>query len=173
MQSQEIELFGSGAVPSRESSPQAIQKKTSPLASNRARGNAFEKRIQEYLESIGYAVERARAKIIWIPGGIVNGKKQLRPISTSHDHFGCCDLIGIHPDRPFTIFIQTTLGSLTGRKEKMQNFKWNLSAQRVQVWTRIESMQSGIRVLELCPNGEWLETIFRLKDGVRCPDNVA
>lgn len=135
--------------------------------SNREAGNRFEKRIEQYLISLGFAVERARAKIIWIPGQ----GGQRRPISTSHDIFGCVDLVGVHPAKSYTLFVQTTLGDPKPRMDKLQAFRWNVGVQRVQLWQRQDGVLSGLRVRRLEPMG-WEESIFRMKDGVPPPAEV-
>jgi len=130
------------------------------MASNRARGKAFEKRIADYLVSIGWQVQRAPSQAKFIGPG--------RFVCVASDFFGALDIIAIHPKQMFTLCIQATLHSGIGKKKKdLESVTWNLVAQRVQIWQKTESLRGGVRVLVKnndAPDG-WEEHIFRLVDG--------
>jgi len=61
------------------------------MPSAREKGNELERKAKAELEAQHYRVERALAKIVWIPGP--GGKR--RPISQAHDFFGAFDLIAV------------------------------------------------------------------------------
>ena len=129
--------------------------------SNRSRGLAFEKKIQEYLSGIGFTIDRARAAVKFIGPG--------RAISSPNDFFGCADLIGVHQQKPYTLFLQCTKGDTVSRRKKCEAVKWNLDAQKVQVWTDQSGIRNGIRSYKLCKDGEWSEHIWIMRPGVK-PD---
>lgn len=126
--------------------------------SNKSRGAAFEKRVQSYLESVGYKTDRARPVMKFCgPGKIFSGP---------NDFLGCADLIGVHPNKP-TLFIQCTLGDAASRRKKLEAVPWNLAHQAVMLWERYAP--GVIRSFSLAPSGDWSEHIFRLKDGEPAP----
>lgn len=81
--------------------------------SSRSRGNSFEMEARKLFESKGYQVERALAKLIWIPGRRV-------PISQSHDFFGLWDLIAKKLDER-TFWIQVTTTNELSKKRKQMS----------------------------------------------------
>src|SRR3990167_11369526 len=125
--------------------------------SNRSRGAAFEVRIKKYLESLGFTVDKARAALHFRGPG--------KFFSSQNDFFGCADLIAIHPEKPYILFIQATLGEISSRKKKLLAVPWNLQVCRVQLWKRDEAFRGGIVVKELGREGSFREIIFRIKDG--------
>lgn len=126
--------------------------------SNRAIGKRFEDRCKKFLESLGFTVDKARASLKFVgPGKFFSG---------ANDIMGCADLVAVHPHKGYTLFVQchhSTSSSRT-RKEKLENVKWNLPAQKVQLWMPLEDLMAGIRTLELRPEG-WKEYIWRMKKG--------
>lgn len=62
--------------------------------SSKSKGDYYERKAQAQLEAEGYEVERAHAKVVWIP----DGKGGRRPISQHHDFFGKFDLIAVKKD---------------------------------------------------------------------------
>lgn len=137
--------------------------------SKREAGNRWEIRIKEYLESLGFVVDKCRAKVMMIRDK--TGK--MRMISGPNDFFGCADLIAIHPNRYFTLFIQATLDSGMGRKkQKLMTIPWNLSVQRVQIWMRQDGVKSGVRVTQFNAGEIWQERIFRMKNSEAPPEGV-
>jgi hypothetical protein len=143
--------------------------------SNRAAGQRFEKKIKDYLESIGFVVEKARASVIWIKKG--PGKPT--PISTHHDLFGVADMIAIHPAKKYTLFVQATrdVSDAAPRRRKLEAVPWNHEAQRVQLWMLQPGIRGGIRVEELLPaTGTaaqfWRENFFKLTNGAPAPMEV-
>lgn len=138
--------------------------------SNREAGNRFENRCRDYLESLGFAVDKARAKVMMIRDNKTN---KMRMISGPNDFFGCADLIAVHPSRPYTLFLQCTLDSGVGRKkDKLLAVPWNLSVQKVQIWMRQDGVKSGIRVTQFFAGAIWQECIFRMHDGENPPEGV-
>ena len=135
--------------------------------SNAAAGKRFESKIKEYLESLGFKVDKARAALHFIGPG--------KFFSSPCDFFGAADLIAVHKEKPYTLFIQAHRGtSLKPRREKLEAVPWNLQVQKVQLWTAQEGVRGGVRVLELDRSdvSEWRETIFRLKEGENPPAGV-
>lgn len=79
--------------------------------SSRSRGNKFELEVKKMYEERGYLVERALAKLVWIPGRKV-------PISQSHDFFGLWDLVAVREGGlPIWIQVSTTNEVATKRKQ--------------------------------------------------------
>jgi hypothetical protein len=132
--------------------------------SNRAAGKRFENRIADYLKSLGFAVEKARAVVKFVGPG--------KAISGPQDILGVADIMAIHPQRSWTLFIQATLGSISPRLKKLESVDWSITGQRVQLWTRQVGMQGGIRVLTLNQDKGWVEEFFRLKNGKWPPDGI-
>jgi hypothetical protein len=129
--------------------------------SNRSRGAAFETRIKQYLESVGYTVDKARAALAFRGPG--------KFFSSQNDFLGCADLLAVHPQRPWTLFVQATLGQKAPRQKKMEAVDWNLNAQKVQLWTR--PAPGHARILTLHRNTDdakpfWTERSFRLCNGI-------
>src|SRR4051812_26738930 len=114
--------------------------------SNKSRGNAFELKVKKYLESLGFKVDKARAKIMMIAPG--------RMVSGPNDFLGCADLLAVHPQRRYTLLAQCTLGDVSARQRKMETVPWNLEAQKVMLWTRQDGILSGMRVMTL-QSGGW------------------
>jgi len=137
-------------------------------AKARAHGNAWEKRILTYLESLGWTVDRAKMAQKCVGPGIW--------VSYSADFFGCLDLIAINAEMPYTLCIQATLGDIKSHKEKLEAVAWHDAAQRIQLWTRQDGIISGVRVLMLLPGKKkertWTEHIWKMKDGVQPPQGV-
>ena len=65
----------------------------------KSKGTDAENRSKALMESQGYVVEKARAKVIWIKG---------RPISLPFDFFGCADLICAREDGFKVIQVKST-----------------------------------------------------------------
>ena len=127
------------------------------MASNRAAGARFEKRCRVYLESLGWTVDQARAVQRCVGPGVW--------VSSPNDFWGVADIICVHPDRPYTLVIQCTLGDLTPRRIKLEGVAWNLNVQRIQLWSRQDGLRGGMRSLNLHSPGEWRESIWRMVDG--------
>src|SRR3990167_6699656 len=127
------------------------------MVSNKQKGRAFEMRVMKYLQSIGYSVDRARPALKFVgPGKYYCGP---------NDFWGCADLIAFRKDKPFVLVLQVHAGSsISPRQRKLEALPWHPTAQRVQLWVKQPSFQSGIRSLWL-DNGTWKEYIWRLKDG--------
>jgi len=137
--------------------------KKNPRAGNRAAGKRFEKKLEDFLVTLGYRVQKAGQRVLWLKDKKTH---KIRPISLSADFFGCIDLIGIHPNKCQTLFVQATLDHVTGRKkDEIQQIPWNFSGQKVQLWRRQDGIMGGIKVEALQPEGTWHETIFRLRPG--------
>ena len=137
-------------------------------SSTREKGKRFERRIRQYLESLGWTVDVARAAIHFIGPG--------KCFSSQCDFFGCADLICIKPDKPYTLFIQAHAGEAYAKKRKdLELVKWS-PAQRVQLWVPQEGILSGVRVFHLSAihddQTDWSEYIFRVKDGSEPPQGV-
>lgn len=129
----------------------------------RAAGNRFELRVKHFLESIGWTADKARQAAKFLGPG--------RIVGTPNDFFGCIDIMAVHPEKTYTLLVQTTLDSGIGRKKRdLEAVRWNLTAQRVQIWVPA-AMQSGIRALTLLSRGgnaepaRWSEQFFRMIQG--------
>jgi len=124
---------------------------------SKTKGNNFENRIKKYLESLGYTVDKARAALKFAGPG--------KYFSSPNDFWGVADLIAFRKDRAYTLIVQAHAGHDVGpRQRKLEALPWHPTAQRVQLWVKQPSFQSGIRSLWL-DNGTWKEYIWRLKDG--------
>lgn len=117
--------------------------------SNRTKGAAFEKRVQEYLISLGYAADRARPALKFVgPGKFFSGP---------NDFLGCADIMAVHKEKPYTLFIQCHAGdNFADRKRKMAAVPWNLKYQRVHIWGKSKTKRSHIRLFAL-DDGGWIE----------------
>lgn len=103
--------------------------------SARSRGNAFEVEVKKIYEAAGYQVERALAKLIWIPG-------RKFPISQSHDFFGLWDLIAKKKGEP-TYWIQvTTINELSKKRKQMAASRFPLDSMDVG---KIYARMIGVR----------------------------
>jgi len=83
------------------------------------KGSQIEIMAARVLEDQDYQVERARNKIIWIANKGGPGRK---PISTSHDFFGCFDLLAVHADRMPRLVQVTTKNGLSARRAKLRAY---------------------------------------------------
>lgn len=129
-----------------------------PRTKNRiAAGKRFEKQIADFLVSLGWRVERANPKLMFLGPG--------RMISKAHDFFGNTDHIAVHPGVPFTLFIQASLDSGMGplKMRKMDEMAWN-AAQRRQVWLKDRTARGRIIVHYRLPD-RWEERSFRMQEG--------
>jgi len=134
--------------------------------STRALGNNFvNKIIEKVFKPARYAIEKAKAKIIWIPERrfdpvskrqiIIqeNGRAKLRPITQAEDLFGCIDLMAVHPKSPWTFLIQATIGD--DRRRQMRQKKileaqiFNPAVHKVQVWQRDGENKQIVHIFEL------------------------
>lgn len=131
--------------------------------STRAAGQRFELRCKKYLESVGFTVDKARAALRSFGPG--------KYFSSPCDFFGCADLIAVHPDKPYTLFVQCYASPGHGPGNKLKELgavKWNLKAQNVQLWQRVDSIAGGIRTLirrEVDGQMAWGEMIWRMRNG--------
>lgn len=143
--------------------------------SNKSVGNAFELKSKKYLEANGFAVDKARAilKRLFIPG------KAPMFVSSPNDFLGVADLLGVHPEKDYTLFVQCFASEDSGgrafRKRKLEKIPWNLHAQRVQLWSK-SAKRGVIRVDELCKGAlvgpEWVTEEFKMVKGEGAPSSV-
>lgn len=132
--------------------------------SNRAAGKRYENKIEAYLKSLGWQVDKARAALRAIGPG--------KFVSSQCDLLGFADLFAVHPAKPYTLLVQAHKGTnIATRMRKGEAVPWNLGAQRVQIWTPAGSVRSGVRVHWFRDTGSvtgpaWVEYFFRLKTGV-------
>lgn len=126
------------------------------MANSRQKGNTFENKIKEYLISLGYRVDKARAKLLWLPD-------RKFPISSPCDLLEFADLIAVHPNRPYTLFIQATINpsNVSVRRKKAEDLTWNLSVQRVQVWCKDITLRGRVRVFSFKEDRTWTELAFK------------
>lgn len=122
---------------------------------SRQKGAAFERRIKNYLRSIGFIGGRPRELRGYVPGrGPILGD------------FLDCDLVMVHNERPYTLFIQAHAGTSPGpRMAKLEAIAWNPAAQRVQLWLVMGGVRSGIKVMTLEGGKTWVERLFKVKEG--------
>jgi len=136
-------------------------------------GKRFENKIKEYLESLGWTVDKARPSI---GRRFDKVQKKVLLFSTPNDFFGAADLIAVKPNSPYTLFAQCTLGDVSARRKKLEAVPWNLDVQRVQLWSRDSSMVGGVRVQQLIQNQEgalfWTLVGFRCRAGEPAPAGV-
>lgn len=115
------------------------------MTSTRAQGAAWERRCKEYLESLGFKVDKARATLRVIGPG--------RFCSTANDFFGCIDLLAISPSKDYTLFIQCTTAKDTGtrahKRREIELVPWNFKVHRVQLWTKNHELRSWVSAHEL------------------------
>lgn len=93
------------------------------------RGKYYEKKSKELLESQGYKVEQAKAKLVWIKG---------RPLALSHDFFGLFDLIGIRPDGIKLVQVkfksESNDSGLGEIRNKMTAFPAPVATKELHIW---------------------------------------
>ena len=138
--------------------------------SNRSKGNAFELKIKKYLEANGFTVDKARAiqRMLFLPGG----RKMF--VSSPNDFFGVADLIGVHHDKDYTLFVQCCAGTtknLSVRRHKLEAVRWNFKVQRVQLWSK-PPKRGMVRVDELCAGLVWTSEQFKPAAGEGAPSAV-
>lgn len=130
------------------------------MASNRAKGASFEIKIKKYLESVGWQVERAKPAWRWTPHGGFGGP---------NDFFGCFDLICVHPNRFFVLFIQATNSDdISHRKRKCEGFRYNRRISIVQIWGKSDSVRGAVRVFQHGHGTLWKDIVFKPVTGVEC-----
>jgi len=136
----------------------------SKTGNKRARGDRFEKKIESFLQSLGWITERAHPRLKFIRPGITR--------SVSHDFWGCFDLISLHRQTAHSLLIQASIAKQLANKKKaaideMLGPKdlpqW---PHYVQVWLRDDSARNRIIVLQRTNQGAWIETSFRMEEGV-------
>ena len=126
--------------------------------SNRAIRRRFEDHCKKYLESVGFVVDKARAALKFAGPG--------KFFSSSNDFFGCADLIGVHPDKAYSLFVQCHLSSnpnIKRRQQKMEAVPWNLAVHRVELWLA-DGRRGGMRTFDLVAFG-WKEILWKMKHG--------
>ena len=128
----------------------------------KAEGDRWEVRIKQYMESIGFSVERAKPILKRINGFW---------ISSSNDFFGASDHFCMKAGYDKLVFIQATtnLGQLSVKKKKQETVPW-APCCKVQIW--IKSKSGTVRVFDRIGPMEYSEYIWRLKDGVEPPTGV-
>jgi len=151
-----------------EMTPEAKAARSAKAKGTRAAGQRFELKCKKFLESIGFTVDKARQAAVFLGTG--RGWA-----GSPNDFLGCADLLGVHPEKQYTLFVQCTLDPGVGRKKAdLLEVKWNLLAQRVQIWMPAGNVRGGIRVIELRYPGsnvdlpKWSEALFRMVTG-ECP----
>ena len=126
-----------------EAVDQRVRSRSEAAKGTRAAGKRFEKKCQDFLTSLGWHVDKARAAVIWI-----KGKGGVRPISTTNDFWGCADLICVHPNKPFLLVVQCTIGTnVRSKLADLAQVGWNFDAQRPQVWMPMNETRGGMRTL--------------------------
>ena len=155
-----------------------VHKATLTRRRNKARGDAFEKLVRAYLESIGWQVDKARPTL----KRFFNPRTQgIGYSSTQNDFWGVADLIAVKPSKQYTLVIQCTLH--TGyklKRDKLETINWNLDAQRVMIWTpdvrvgakkyktdmRVFWMRDYVKDDAGNRKGIWQEHYIRLENGI-------
>ena len=153
---------------------------------NTRKGSAYEDAIRKYLESLGYTVDKARAtrKQLFGPRGPIRDKKG-NPVyvSSRNDFFGCVDLIALHPQKSYTLFIQATKDRGVSRKQsKLETVDWNLRHHRVQVWMPSAGGPgtTAVHILTGLPHAIgntqeaaiWQKVVIKRRKGVPCQEMV-
>lgn len=79
------------------------------------------------MERIGYQVEKAHARIVWIKG---------HPRSIQHDFWGCVDLIGTKSES--IVFVQVKFGrhNLSPAIKKMEALKAPPGSKYIHIWNK-------------------------------------
>jgi len=134
--------------------------------SDRTKGAALEKRVQLYLQTNGYLVDRARSSVVWVP----NKQGGRFPVSRRVDFFGAFDLIALKRQRPVRLVQVTTSDSRSHRRAKVSDalagfYPGTTYAVQVWAWGRTVSRGWGFSVDDLRDDGWELDTDFvRSKD---------
>jgi len=139
----------------------------------KAKGDAWEEAIGDYLRSLGFAVEVAKPVRTIMR---IRGRSAWRNLKV--DYFGCLDVMALHPDKPYFLGIQATtaIGELSRKKAALRRVGWNLAATRPQIWipeiSTIRDVVGGVirlvRVVEPIgsPIAAWKESVYPLDRGV-------
>jgi hypothetical protein len=75
-------------------------------------GNRAELLFRKWLEAQGWLVHKAKKSVLHLPGK--------HPISTSHDVWGCIDVLGVHPLHGFWAAQVTTQSGKSYRRGKLR-----------------------------------------------------
>lgn len=120
--------------------------------SNKSVGAAFEKKVQALMEDMGFAIERANPKLMYVGPG--------KMISKAHDLYGCIDLLGIHYSKK-VYFVQCTTGDAAVRRHKIDSHtEWNFEHSRVILIKRMPNKRDW-KMYELHDyEKKWTESIF-------------
>lgn len=97
-------------------------------------GTDAENRSKELMESKGYQVEKARAKVVWIKG---------RPISLPYDFFGAFDLMCVKEDGFLLIQVKSSKVKesylhLAEARKKIQAVRAPPGTRLLHVWIKNE-----------------------------------
>jgi len=125
-----------------------------------SKGKAFEKKVEAFLVGRGFTVMRT-----WPKYGFFKKNGKMVVITSRQDFFGCADLVAIHPGRNKTYFIQCTLTDAAVRRTKMEAIAWNLDAQNVTVWKRMEADKQAVKIYRFLGSlNEWSEGIYHFRN---------
>ena len=98
------------------------------MTSTTVKGAKYENMAIAILEGRGYDCHKAQNKVQWIP----DGKGGRRPISRSHDIFGCIDIVA--KDLSHTRYVQVTVPDrYADHAEKILSQDWP-PCDVVEVW---------------------------------------
>lgn len=96
--------------------------------SKRSKGNQWETEVRKILESEGYIVEKAHARLVWIKG---------RPISMSHDFYGAWDLIAKKGGFK-TLWAQvSSIAHVSDKRSQIASFPWTSDFDDCRIYGRI------------------------------------
>jgi hypothetical protein len=100
------------------------------VVSSRSRGNAYEKEVKDILVGQGFIVEKALPRLVWIPGRRV-------PISSSHDFFGCWDLVAKKKGHK-TLWVQvSTWEHMSHKRTQVKDFPWFEDVDVCAIYARV------------------------------------
>lgn len=96
----------------------------------RQKGNKYEVELMQFLQELGWLVDRANPKLQML------GVGKFR--SVSHDLFNCFDLVAIRPDgQVFWIQVKSNTSQASGYFKKLEELPPQINLQRTLVAVRL------------------------------------
>lgn len=113
------------------------------MPSNKAKGDAHELEVKDYLEALGWTVFKQHRKVagMFFVFDKRTGQKKMMPRMKGADIFGC-DIIAKKPGE-LTRWIQVGAEGAKSKKEAQLNeFYWDTDHETTEIWLRVEGKKT-------------------------------